>query len=73
MTTKAIIHLLAFAPLYLALQGLRWAANTWGVEAVALGVMLLVLAIPVEALWALWLERKRDAEPWVEIPWEARR
>lgn len=71
MTTKAIVHLLAFVPLYLALQGLRWAANTWGVEAA--GACLALLVLPVLALWLDRAGRKRDAEPWVEIPWEARR
>lgn len=73
MTTKAIVTLLAFTVLFFALQGLRWAARVWGVEAVGVFLALPVLAIPAVALWGLRTERKRDAEPWVEIPWEVRR
>lgn len=59
-TTKAIVALLAFASLYLALQVLRWAARVWGVEAVGVFLALPVLAIPAVALWDLRVERKWD-------------
>lgn len=73
MTSKAIVALLALTALYLALQGLRWAARVWGVEAVGVFLALPVLAIPAVALWGLRIENKRATEPWMEIPWEVRR
>lgn len=73
MTTKAFVALLFLTVLYFGIHVCRWASQTWGVEAVALFLTLPALGVFGLALWGLRVERKRDAEPWVEIPWELKR